>query len=70
MLVGVVHHGYEHVEEHHQGNDVVCAKHGGTNKFSKLVVWIYIGHIEVDESEDRPEKGLQGLKQPARDLKM
>lgn len=48
VLVRVIHHGYQHVEEHHQGNDVVCPKHGGTNKFSKLVVWIHIGYIEAD----------------------
>lgn len=52
VLVGVVHHGYKHVEEHHQRNDVVGAKHGGTDKFSELVVCIHIGHIQADQSKD------------------
>lgn len=62
VLVGVVHHGYEHVEEHHQRNDVVGPEHVGTNKFSELVVSIHIGHIQADQTKDRPEKRLQGLK--------
>lgn len=52
VLVGVVHHGYEHVEEHHQRDDVVGAEHRGANKLCELMVWIHIGHIQVDQTED------------------
>lgn len=52
VLVGVVHHGYEHVEEHHQRDDVVGAEHRGTNELCELMVWIHIGHVEVDQTED------------------
>lgn len=52
MLVGVVHHRDEHVEEHHQRDDVVGAEHGGTHKLRELMVRIYVGHVQVDESED------------------
>lgn len=62
VLVGVVHHSYEHVEEDHQWNDVVGPEHVGTDKFSELVVSIHIGHIQADQTKDRPEKRLQGLK--------
>lgn len=58
MLVGIVHHGDEHVEEHHQWNDVVGAEHGGTDKFSELVIRVHVGHVEADQAEDRPEERL------------
>lgn len=62
VLVGVVHHGYEHVEEHHQWDDVVGAEHGGTDKLSELMVCIHVGHIQADQTKDWPEERLQGLK--------
>lgn len=68
VLVGVVHHGYEHVEEHHQRDDVVGAEHRGTNELCELMVRIHIGHVEVDQTEDWPEERLQGLKQPAAEV--
>lgn len=67
VLIGVVHHSYEHVEEHHQWDDVVSAEHCGTNKLRELVVCIHVGHIQADQTKDRPEERLQGLKQPAKD---
>ena len=52
MLVGVVHHGDEHVEEHHQRNDVVGAEHGGADELGELVVRIHVGHIQADQAKD------------------
>lgn len=66
VLVGVVHHGDQHVEEDHQWDDIVGAEHGGANKFSELVVCVHVGDVETDESEDGPEQRLQGLKQTVR----
>lgn len=69
VLVWVVHHSDEHIEEHHQGDDIVSPKHGGTNKLSKMVVWIHVSDIEVDQTKNRPEKRLKSLKQPAKKKK-
>ena len=65
VLIGVVHHGDEHVQEHHQWNDVVGSEHGGAHKLGELVVGVHVGDVEADQAEDRPEERLQGLKQPA-----
>ena len=65
VLVGVVHHGDEHVEQHHQGDDVVGAEHGGAHELGELVVCVHVGDVQVDQAEDGPEQRLQGLEQPA-----
>lgn len=56
MLIGVVHHGNQHVEKHYQRNNVVGSKHGGSNKFCKLVIWVNVGHIQTDEAKYGPEQ--------------
>lgn len=61
MLIGVVHHGYEHVEQHHQGDDVVGAKHCGADKLRELMLCVHVGHIQADQTEDGPKERLQGL---------
>lgn len=66
MLVGVVHHSDEHVEQNHHGYDTIGAKHGGTHKVSELVARFHIGHIDTDEPEYGPEQRLQRLKHPVR----
>lgn len=67
VLVGVVHHGDEHVEQHHQRDDVVSAEHGGAHELRKLVVGVHVGHVQVDQTEDGPEQRLQRLKESAGD---
>lgn len=52
VLVGVVHHGYEHVKEHHQRDNVVGPKHCGADKLCELMVCIDIGHIQTDQTKD------------------
>lgn len=64
MLIRVVHHGDEHVEKHHQGDDVIRAKHCGSYEFCELVVRFNVGHVQTDETEDGPEQRLQCFKQP------
>lgn len=55
-LVGVVHHGYEHVQQHNQGDDVVGPKHGGPNKLCELVPGFDVGDVEVQQPKHRPEE--------------
>lgn len=62
MLIGIVHHGNEHVEENHQGDDVIGAKHGGAHKFSELVVSFDISHVQTNQPKNGPKQRLQGLK--------
>lgn len=52
VLVGVVHHGYEHVQEHHQRDDVVGAEHGGADELRELMVGVHVGHVEADQAKD------------------
>lgn len=63
-LVGVVHHGYQHVEQDDQRDDVVCPEHGGAHELRELMLRFHVGHVQVDEPEYRPEQGLERLKQP------
>lgn len=56
MLIGVVHHGNQHVEKHYQRNYVIGSKHGGSNKLCKLVIWVNVGHIQTDEAKYGPEQ--------------
>ena len=63
VLIGVVHHGDEHVEENHQRDDVVGAKHGGSHKLCELVVRLNVGDVQTDQAEYGPEQRLQSLKQ-------
>lgn len=46
-LVGVVHHGDEHVEQNHQRDDIVRAEHGRPNKLCKLVPGLDVGDVQV-----------------------
>lgn len=62
MLIGIVHHGNQHVEKHNQGNNVIGSKHGGSNKFSELVFWVNVGHIQTNEAKYGPEQRLEGFK--------
>lgn len=62
VLVGVVHHGYEHVEEHHEWDNVVSPKHRGTDKLCKLMVCIHVGHVQTDQAKDWPEERLKSFK--------
>lgn len=62
MLIGIVHHGNEHIEEDHQGDDIIGTKHGGTHKFGELVVSLDIGHIQINQPKNGPKQRLQGLK--------
>lgn len=62
MLIRIVHHGNQHIKKNHQWDDVISTKHGGTHKFSELVIGLHIGHIQADQPENRPEQRLQGLK--------
>ena len=55
MLIRVVHHGDEHVQEDHQGDYVVCAEHCGAHKLREGVVGFDIGHVQVDEPKYGPE---------------
>lgn len=52
VLVRVVHHRDEHVEQHHQRDDVVGAEHGGAHELRELMVRVHVGHVQADESED------------------
>ena len=60
-LVGVVHHGYEHVQQHDKRDDVVGSKHSGSNEFCELMSGFHIGDIEIQQTEHRPEERLEGL---------
>lgn len=62
MLIRIVHHGNEHIEEDHQGDDVIGPKHCGTHKFGELVVSFDICHIQTDQPKNWPKQRLQGLK--------
>lgn len=62
MLIRIVHHGNEHIEKNHQGDDIIGTKHGGTHKFCELVIGLNVGHIQADQPKNRPEQRLQGLK--------
>lgn len=64
MLIRVVHHGDEHIEEHHQGDDVISAKHRGSYKLGELVVGLNVGHVQTDQTEYGPEQRLQCFEQP------
>lgn len=64
MLIRVVHHGDEHIEEHHQGDDVIRAEHRGTHKLCELVVSLDVGHVQANQAEYGPEQRLQCFKQP------
>lgn len=64
-LVGVVHHGYEHVQQHNKGDDVVGPKHSGPNKFCELMSGFHVGDIEIQQTEHRPEEWLEGLEKSA-----
>jgi len=64
-LVGVVHHGYEHVQQHNKGDDVVGPKHSGPNKFCELMSGFHVGDIEIQQTKHRPEERLEGLEKSA-----
>lgn len=64
QLVGVVHHGNQHVEQNHQRDDVVRPKHRGANELGELVTGLHVGDVQVQQAKDRPEQRLQRLKQP------
>lgn len=64
VLIRVVHHGDEHIEEHHQGDDVISAKHRGSYKLGELVVGLNVGHVQTDQTEYGPEQRLQCFEQP------
>lgn len=46
-LVGVVHHGDEHVEQNHQRDDVVRPEHGRPNELCELVPGLHVGDVQV-----------------------
>lgn len=58
MLIRVVHHGDEHIEEHHQGDDVIRAEHCGAYKLRELVVGLDVGDVQIDQAEYGPEQRL------------
>lgn len=60
-LIGVVHHGYEHVQQHDERDDVVGTKHSGPNKLCELMSGFHIGDIEIQQTKHRPEERLEGL---------
>lgn len=60
-LIGVVHHGYEHVQQHDKRDDVVGTKHSGPNKLCELMSGFHIGDVEIQQSKHRPEERLEGL---------
>lgn len=64
VLIWVVHHGDEHIEEHHQGDDVIRAEHCGSYKLGELVVGLHVGHVQTDQAEYGPEQRLQRFEQP------
>lgn len=64
MLIGVVHHGNQHVEKNYQRNNVIGSKHSGSNKLCELVFWVNICHIQTDKAKYGPEQRLKGFKQP------
>lgn len=64
-LVGVVHHGYEHVQQHNKGDDVVGPEHCGPNKFCELMSGFHVGDVEIQQTEHRPEEWLEGLEKSA-----
>lgn len=55
-LVGVVHHGYEHVQQHNKRDDVVGSKHSGPNKFCELMSGFHVGDVEIQQPKHRPEE--------------
>lgn len=61
-LVGVVHHGDKHVEQNHQRDDIVRAKHGRPDKLCKLVPGLDVGDVQVQQPEYGPEQRLKSLK--------
>ena len=63
-LVGVIHHGDQHVQQNHQRDDVVRSKHGGSYELCELVASLHVGDVQVQQAEHGPEERLQGLKQP------
>lgn len=65
-LVGVVHHRYEHVQQDHQGDDVVGAEHGGPNKFCEFMPGFHVRDVEIQQTKDRPEERLESFKEPAK----
>lgn len=46
-LVGVVHHGNEHVEQDHQRYDIICAEHGCPDVLCELVAGLDVGYVQV-----------------------
>lgn len=64
MLIRVVHHSDEHIQEHHKGDDVIRAEHRGAYKLCELVVSLHVGHVQTDQAEYGPEQRLQRFKQP------
>lgn len=55
-LVGVVHHGYEHVQQHDERDDIVGSKHSGSNEFCELMSGFHVGDVEIQQTEHRPEE--------------
>ena len=60
-LVGVVHHGDEHVEQNHQRDDVVRPEHGRPDELRELVPGLHVGDVEVQQPEYGPEQRLESL---------
>ncbi len=63
-LVRVVHHSDEHVQQHHQWDDIISAEHGGPNKLGKFMTSLHIGNIQIQQPKHRPEERLKSFKQP------
>lgn len=60
-LVGVVHHGDEHVEQNNQRDDIVRPKHGRPDELGELVPGLHVGDVQVQQPEYRPEQRLESL---------
>lgn len=61
-LVGVVHHGNEHIEQNHERDDIVRPEHGRPDKLSELVSGLHVRNVQVQQPEYRPEQRLKSLK--------
>lgn len=46
-LVGVVHHGDQHVEQNHQRDHVVRPEHGRPDELGELVPGFHVGDVQV-----------------------